>query len=85
MYIEQPQGFEVNGMDSHLCSLNNSLYGLEWASKAWYSRIDAYLHIMASPKVKQILNLYYIFVHIEIFTLVLYVDDFIHLVAEFGR
>jgi hypothetical protein len=43
VYIEQPQGFEVHGRDSHVCRLKKALYGLKQAPRAWYSRIDTYL------------------------------------------
>jgi hypothetical protein len=31
VYIEQPQGFEVSGRDSHVCLLKKVLYGLKQA------------------------------------------------------
>lgn len=40
VYIEQPQGFEVHGKESHVCRLKKALYGLKQAPRAWYSRID---------------------------------------------
>jgi hypothetical protein len=43
VYIEQLQGFEVNGMESHVCRLKKDLYGLKQAPRASYSRIDGYL------------------------------------------
>ena len=43
VYIEQPQGFEVHGKESHVCRLKKTLYGLKQAPRAWYSRIDTYL------------------------------------------
>ena len=43
VYIEQPQGFEVYGRDSHVCHLRKALYGLKQAPRAYYSRIDSYL------------------------------------------
>jgi hypothetical protein len=43
VYIEQPQGFEVHGRESHECRLKNALYGLKHAPRAWYSKIDGYL------------------------------------------
>jgi hypothetical protein len=41
VYIEQPQGFEVLGRESHVCLMRKVLYGLKQAPRAWYSRIDA--------------------------------------------
>jgi hypothetical protein len=40
VYIEQPQGFEVLGRESHVSLLRKALYGLKKAPRAWYSRID---------------------------------------------
>jgi hypothetical protein len=43
VYIEKPQGFEVEDRKSHVCRWNKSLYGLKQAPKAWYGRIDSLL------------------------------------------
>ena len=43
VYIEQPQGFEEHGRDSHVCQLKKELYSLKQAPRSWYSMIDAYL------------------------------------------
>eukprot|EP00253_Pinus_taeda_P011534 PITA_11534 len=50
VYIEQPQGFEVHGKESHVCRLKKALYGLKQAPRAWYSRIDTYLQGMGFKK-----------------------------------
>ena len=34
VYIEQPQGFEVHGRESHICRLKKALYGLKKAPRA---------------------------------------------------
>jgi hypothetical protein len=75
VYIEQPEGFEVQGRDSHLCKLKKALYGLKQAPRAWYSRIDNYLQGMGFTKSEADSNLYYIIVGGEPLILVLYVDD----------
>ena len=31
VYIEQPEGFDVENMDTHVCKLHQSLYGLKQA------------------------------------------------------
>ena len=36
VYIEQPEGFEVHGKETHACRLKKALYGLKQAPKAWY-------------------------------------------------
>jgi hypothetical protein len=43
VYIEQPQGFEVEDRKSHVCRLKKALYGLKQARRAWYGRIDSFL------------------------------------------
>ncbi|XP_012453211.1 uncharacterized protein LOC105775227 [Gossypium raimondii] len=43
IYVEQPQGFKVNGKEEMVYKLNKALYGLKQAPRAWYSRIDSYL------------------------------------------
>eukprot|EP00253_Pinus_taeda_P023759 PITA_23759 len=50
VYIEQPQGFEVHGKESHVCRLKKAVYGLKQAPRAWYSRIDTYLQGMGFTK-----------------------------------
>jgi hypothetical protein len=75
VYIEQPQGFEVHGRESHVCRLKKALYGLKQAPRAWYSRIDSYLQQMGFEKSEADPNLYYILVGEDPLILVLYVDD----------
>ena len=75
VYIEQPQGFEAHGRESHVCRLKKALYGLKQAPRAWYSRIDTYLHQLGFEKSEADSNLYYILVGDDPLILVLYVDD----------
>jgi hypothetical protein len=75
VYIEQSEGFKVQGRDSHVCRLKRALYGLKQAPRAWYSRIDSYLQGMGFTKSEADSNLYYIIVGGEPLILVLYVDD----------
>ena len=75
VYIEQPQGFEVEYRHTHVCKLKNSLYGLKQAPRAWYERIDSFLSSMGFTKSKADPNLYLKVVKDEPFILLLYVDD----------
>ena len=43
VYIEQPEEFDVENRETHVCKLHRSLYGLKQAPRAQYSRIDNYL------------------------------------------
>eukprot|EP00253_Pinus_taeda_P020507 PITA_20507 len=82
VYIEQPQGFEVHGKESHVCRLKKALYGLKQAPRAWYSRIDTYLQGMGFTKSEADANLYFIVIGEEPLILVLYVDDLVITGAE---
>jgi hypothetical protein len=43
VYIEQPQGFEVEYIKTHVSRLNKALYGLKQAPRAWHGIIDSFL------------------------------------------
>jgi hypothetical protein len=58
VYVEQPQGFEVCGRDSHVCILKKALYALKQAPRDWYLRIDTYLQQMGFEKSEANPNLY---------------------------
>jgi hypothetical protein len=40
VYIEQPQGFEVNSRDTHVCILKKALYGLKQAPRVMQIQIS---------------------------------------------
>ncbi|GJY10315.1 retrovirus-related pol polyprotein from transposon TNT 1-94 [Tanacetum coccineum] len=42
VYVNHPQGFEVEGKEEKVYKLKNDLYGLNQAPRAWYSQIDGY-------------------------------------------
>jgi hypothetical protein len=75
VYIEQPQGFEVENMKSHVCRLKKSLYGLKQDPRAWYGRIDIFLMRLGFTKSKVDSNLYFKIMNDELVILLLYVDD----------
>jgi hypothetical protein len=52
VYIEQPQGFEVEDRKSYVCRLKKALYGLKQAPRAWYGRIDNFLTSLGFTKNK---------------------------------
>lgn len=58
VHIEQPEGFVIHGMESHVCHLKKALYGLKQAPRAWYSRIDSYLKSLGFTKSDANSNLY---------------------------
>jgi len=77
IYIEQPNGFETFGMETHVCSLKRALYGLQQVPCAWYTHIDSYLSGLGFIKSETNANLYYIMVYGCLLISFLYVDDLI--------
>jgi hypothetical protein len=75
VYIEQPQGFEVEDRKSHVCKLKKALYGLKQAPRAWYGRIDSFLMSLGFTKSKEDSNLYFKVMNDEPVILLLYVDE----------
>jgi hypothetical protein len=75
VYIEQPQGFEVEDRKTHVCKLKKALYGLKQAPRAWYGRIDSFLMSLGFTKSKVDSNLYFKVMNDEPVILLMYVDD----------
>ena len=75
VYIEQPQGFEVKDIVTHVCKLKKALYGLRKDPRAWYGRIDSLLTSLGFTKSKADPNLYMKVMEDELVILLLYVDD----------
>jgi hypothetical protein len=75
VYIEQPQGFEVEDRKTHVCKLKKALYGLKQAPRTWYGRIDSFLTSLGFTKSKVDSNLYFKVMNDESVILLLYVDD----------
>ena len=75
VYIEKPQGFEVEDRHTHICNLKKALYGLKQAPRAWYERIDSSPMSMGFTKSKVDPNLYLKVAENEPVILLLYVDD----------
>jgi hypothetical protein len=75
VYIEKPQGFEVEYMKTHVCKLKKALYGLKKDRRAWYGRIYGFLTSLGFTKSKADSNLYFKVMNDEPMILLLYVDE----------
>ena len=75
MYIEKPQGFEVEYKRTRVYRLKKDLYGLKQNPRAWYGRIDSFLMGFGFTKSKDDPNLYFKVMDDEPIILLLYVDD----------
>ena len=74
VYIEKPQGFEVEDIKTHVCRLKKALYGLKQAPRSWYGRIGSFLTSLGFTKSKVDSNLYFKVMNDELVILLLYVD-----------
>jgi hypothetical protein len=75
VYIEQPQGFEVEDKKTHVCRLKKAMYGSKQAPRAWYGRVDSFLTSFGFTKSKFDYDLYFNVLNDEPVILLLYVED----------
>ena len=75
VYIEQPQGFEVEDRKTHVFKLKKALYGLKQSPWAWYGRIDSFMMSLGFTKSKVDYNLYFKVMNDKPVILFLYLDD----------
>jgi hypothetical protein len=59
VFVEQPQGFEVQGKEHQVYKLKKALYGLKQAPRTWYARIDGYFQESGFNRSKSEPTLYY--------------------------
>ena len=75
IYVEQPQGFFVQGGEEKVYRLKKSLYGLKQAPRVWYNEIDTYFLKNNFQRSKSEATLYVRKEHGSIIIVCLYVDD----------
>jgi len=78
VYVEQPQGFVIQGEEEKVYKLRKALYGLKQVPRAWYSHIDNYFNESGFKRCKSEPTLYV--KHqgkVDMLIVVLYVDDLI--------
>ena len=77
VYMEQPDGFQVQEAVNHVYKLRKDLYGLKQALRAWYFMIDKYLRQQGYRKGNTDSNLYIKEEHGSLIIVEIYVDDII--------
>ncbi|GKC46671.1 retrovirus-related pol polyprotein from transposon TNT 1-94 [Tanacetum coccineum] len=43
IYMDQPEGFKVNGKENMVCKLKKSSYGLKQAPRQWYKKFESFM------------------------------------------
>ncbi|KAL6327560.1 hypothetical protein AAG906_021850 [Vitis piasezkii] len=78
IYVEQPQGFVVDGEENKVYKLKKALYGLKQVPRVWYTQIDIYFIENGFIRSKSEPTLYVKSKdNSQILIVVLYVDDLI--------
>ena len=76
IYMEQPEGFKVDGKENCVCKLKKSLYGLKQAPRQWYKKFE---YVMGEQGYKKTSSDHCVFVQKfsdnDFIILLLYVDD----------
>ncbi|CAL9012418.1 unnamed protein product [Prunus brigantina] len=75
VYVEQPQGFLVEGGEEKVYKLKKTLYGLKQAPRTWYAEIDKYFSHNGFQKSQSEPTLYILKKGASILVVSLYVDD----------
>jgi len=75
IYVEQPDGFVIQGAKDKVYLLQKALYGLKQAPRAWYSRIDEHLLNLGFVKSLSEATLYVKLKDNDVLIVSLYVDD----------
>ena len=78
VYVEQPQGYVIEGKEDKVYRLRKALYGLKQAPRAWNSKIDGYLIHKGFTKSPSEPSLYIKTQGPNFLILCLYVDDLIY-------
>ena len=76
IYMEQPPGY-VQDNSILVCLLNKFLYGLKQSPRAWYAKMDIFLHDTGFSRCHSNPNVYTKKVGNHLMILVIYVDDLI--------
>lgn len=75
IYLEQPEGFEINTNQYKVCLLKKPLYGLKQAGREWYVKIDGFLQSIDMRKTEVDPCVYVSTSGKDSVIIVIYVDD----------
>jgi hypothetical protein len=79
VFVEQTQGFEVQGKEHQVYKLKKALYGLKKAPRTWYARTNGHFQETGFNRSKSEPTLYYKQEGNGILIVSLYVDDLLYM------
>ena len=86
IYMEQPEGFKVQGKENHVCRLKKSLYGLKQAPRQRYKKFES---VMSEQSYKKTTSDHCVFVRKfadgDFIIWLLYVDDILIVGKDFSK
>ena len=77
MVYSQPSGFVDAASPSHVCRLNRSLYGVNQAPRAWFTRFTSYLRTLGFVASRADSSLFVLRRGQHLAYLLLYINDII--------
>lgn len=75
VFVEQPQGFHMEGAGNKVYKLREALYGCKQAPRTWYEEIDKYFMKKGFERSKSEPTLYVLQKETSILIVSLYIDD----------
>ena len=75
IFMNQPEGFIMEGKESFVCKLKKSLYGLKQVPRSWYKNILGYFVNIGFSKCFSDSDLYVLNQEKDMVLILLYVDD----------
>ncbi|GJT61588.1 retrovirus-related pol polyprotein from transposon TNT 1-94 [Tanacetum coccineum] len=84
VYMEQPEGFFIDGKEKMVCKLKKSIYGLKQASRQWYIKFNDTITSFGFEEIIVDRCIYRKISGSKFIFLVLYVDDILLATNDFG-
>ena len=75
VYVEQPDGYVIQGKESMVCRLNKTLYGLKQSPRVWWQNIDAFFESLGFKRIQCDYGVYIKWNNGIKFIISVYVDD----------
>ena len=84
VYMDQPEGFSVEGKEHMVCKLKKSIYGLKQASRQWYFKFNDTITSFGFKENTVDRCIYLKVSGSKIIFLILYVDDILLATNDLG-